>query len=321
MKYRLLGQSDLNVSVVALGTMSWPGCRFGASSFPRTEIDLSALKIQLHVARDAGINLIDTAEGYGRGLAEELLGELLQDPALRKHFLITTKVGPLFPEASEPQRSVNLSPTHVRRCCEASLRRLGLDCLDLYLAHWPDPDTPLHETMGVMAELKKEGKIRWFGVSNFNNDQLSECLALADTTLPVVTNQIPYSLADRGIEADRLPFCQKNQIGIMAYSPLGKGLLGGNYSLTQLPPPNDYRHQRPHFAPENLSRNMALADKLRLLSAQLSITPAQLALAWALANPAITTVLPGAKTPDQLRDSAGAGSLTLPDNILHQLNA
>ena len=317
MQYRNLGKSDLNVSVISLGTMSWPGCNYGDSGYSPTPEDFAATREMVRTAFDSGINLFDTAEGYGRGLAEEMLGRTLQELGCREKAVIVTKVGPLFGEEQTVGRTCNLSAKHIADRCALSLKRLRTDYVDLYLAHWPDPRTPIEETMEAVAKLKEEGKIRWFGVSNFSNDLLGAALRRGI----VASSQLPYSLADRTIDADKRPFCVENQVGIMAYSPLGKGVLSGKYDAQHLPPAGDYRHTRKYFAKENFSRYFALAGRLRELASQISCTAAQLALAWVLAQPGITVALPGAKSPDQVRANAGASGLSVPESVLAELGA
>jgi aryl-alcohol dehydrogenase-like predicted oxidoreductase len=267
-------------------------------------------------ALDAGINLFDTAEGYGLGLAEEMLGRALEELGCRENAIIATKVGPLFGSEQVDRRTCNLTAPHILARCELSLKRLRTDHIDLYLAHWPDPLTPIEETMGAVNTLKTQGKIRWFGVSNFSNDLLGAALRHGD----VVANQLAYSLADRSIDADRRPYCLENQVGIIAYSPLGKGVLSGKYDPQHLPPSDDYRHQKKYFAKENLPRFLALAQHLRELAPQFSCTPAQLALAWVLAKPGITVVLPGAKSPDQVRANTEASKVSLPGDVIAKLD-
>ena len=223
MKYRTLGKSELQVSTVGLGTMSWPGCNYGDNGYKPEASELATAREMVKIALEAGINFFDTAEGYGRGLAEEILGQTLEELGCREQAIIVTKVGPLFAEERVDGRTCNLSAQHVTERCELSLKRLRTDHIDLYLAHWPDPLTPIEETMKAAAKLQQQGKIRWFGASNFSNDLLSDALRHGY----VVANQLPYSLADRTIDADKRPFCLENQIGIMAYSPLGKGVLSG----------------------------------------------------------------------------------------------
>jgi aryl-alcohol dehydrogenase-like predicted oxidoreductase len=182
------------------------------------------------------------------------------------------------------------------------------------MAHWPDAATPLDDTCEIMDRLRDEGKIRWFGVSNFDNSLIGEALK----HVPVVVNQLPYSLIDRKIDADRRPFCLENNVGIVAYSPLGKGMLSGKYSADKLP--GDYRLQRPHFAKDNLSRHFKLATRIREIASDLGSTPTRVALAWVLVQPGLTATIPGAKTPEQIRDNAGGGALRLPEEAVAELN-
>ena len=286
------------------------------SGYVPTPDDFNAARAMVQTALDAGINLFDTAEGYGRGLAEEILGQTLEELGCREKAIIVTKVGPLFGDEQTDGRTCNLSAEHIAERCELSLKRLRTDHIDLYLAHWPDPLTPVEETMQAANKLKQQGKIRWFGVSNFPNDLLGAALRHG----VVAANQLPYSLADRTIDADKRPFCLENQVGIMAYSPLGKGVLSGKYDAQHLPPADDYRHHRKYFAKENLPQYLALAERLRELAPQFSCTPAQLALAWVLAQPGITVVLPGAKSPDQVRANAGASEVSLTDDVIAGLD-
>lgn len=316
MQYRQLGTSDLRVSVIGFGNMSWPWCHFGQQAPKDTVFDTDATRNMIAAALDAGINFFDTAEGYGRGKGEELLGLALKELGRRNDAVIATKVGPLFSGEQDNGRNCNLSSRHVRQRCEQSLRRLKTDHIDLYYAHWPDPATPVEETCEIMTRLQEEGKIRSFGVSNFGNDLLGEALRF----LPVAANQLPYSLLDRKIEADRRPFCHDHQVGIVAYSPLGKGMLTGKYSEGKLPPAEDYRHQRPHFAKDNLPRHLGLVARIREIASDHGSTPTSVVLAWVLAQPGVAAAIPGAKTPEQIRDNAAGGSLQLPGEAVAELN-
>ena len=315
MKYRTLGK--LNVSVVGLGTMSWPGCRYGVQGYSPSTEDIASVRDMVRAALDDGINLIDTAEGYGRGLAEDLLGRSLEDLGRRDGAVIVTKVGPLFEGEQTGGRECNLSANHMIRRCDDSLKRLRTDRIDLYLAHRPDPSTPIEETMRAAEELRKQGKILAFGVSNFDHAALAGALEYG----PVAADQLAYNLVERWLEADVQPLCLKAGVGLMAYSPLGKGVLSGKYDEDHLPASDDYRHSSFHFSPENLPRNMVVARRLRELAAELATTPSRLALAWVLAQPGISTVLPGAKSPAQICDNAAAAELVVPQEILDSLSA
>lgn len=317
MKYRELGSSGLRVSVVGLGTMSWPFCDYAQTMPPGTKLDRDAVKAMVSTALECGINLFDTAEGYGCGLAETLMGESLQDFGKRSEFIVVTKVGPVFADEQADGRACNLSVAHIISRCEGSLRRLRTDYIDLYLAHWPDPRTPLEETVGAMLKLKRAGKIRHFGVSNFSKELLQHALEHGE----VAADQLPYNLLEREIEKDQVPFCLEKKIGIMAYSPLGKAVLTGKYNEDHLPPPGDYRHRQPQFSQENLPRHFTVARRCQELSRKLGITTPQLALAWCLAQPGVTTVLPGAKKSGQIRDNAGAAEIILPQPVLEELDA
>jgi aryl-alcohol dehydrogenase-like predicted oxidoreductase len=315
-QYRQLGKSDLQASVVGFGTMSWPGCNYGDTDYVASRENRAVAREMVQASLDVGINLFDTAEGYGLGLAEEILGSTLQELASREKAIIVTKVGPLFGSERVDGRTCNLTAEHILERCERSLKRLQTDYIDLYLAHWPDPVTPIEETMQAVDKLRTAGKIRWFGVSNFSSELLGAALDRGQ----VVANELPYSLADRSIDADRRPFCLEEQVGIIAYSPLGKGVLSGKYDAQRLPPADDYRHQKKYFAKENLPRFLALAEHLRELAPQFSGTPAQLALAWVIAKPGISVVLPGAKSPDQIRANAGASDISLPEEVIEKLD-
>ncbi len=310
---RTLGTSDLKVSVIGLGTMSWPQCRYGVLPDPNIAPDYDSPREIVKAALESGITLFDTAEGYGRGRAEELLGNALKDLNARDQVVIVSKTGPLFSEEQVNGREQNLSAASIRERCELALKRLKTDRIDLYLAHHPDPLTPIEETATAMAQLKQEGKIRWFGVSNHPNDAIQRALAIG----PVVVNQLPYSMIDRHIDAEQTPFLIERKVSVMAYSPLGKGVLTGKYSAEHLP--NDYRATRSHFAKENLPAHLAIASRVKNAAQELGVSPTQLVLAWTVAQPGITVTIPGARTLDQVRDNAGAGKLTVPPEVLAKL--
>jgi aryl-alcohol dehydrogenase-like predicted oxidoreductase len=299
---RRMGTSGPEVSILGLGTMSWPGCRYGEQmvDFPSP----AEATTMLASALELGVHLVDTAEGYGRGLAEQHLGLAMKALGCRDQLVVVTKTGPLFGDEQKAGRSCNLSRAHVLERTEAALRRLGTDRIDVLLAHWPDPETSMEEMMCTAQELKDAGKILHFGVSNFSNDLLAEAMRHGE----VVCNQLPCSLADRSIEDGRREFCLQHGIGIMAYSPIGKGVLSGKYDDAHRLPAEDYRNHRPHFR-ENLERNLVFAGRIRTLAREFDTEPVAVALAWTLLLPGITVAIPGAKSPDQIRGHVLAEAL------------
>ncbi|MFY8217141.1 MAG: aldo/keto reductase [Chthoniobacterales bacterium] len=316
MIHRVLGLHGPVVSPVGLGTMSWPGCRFGqrnAHDHGFSRVDAAAM---VRTALDLGITLFDTAEGYGCGLAEEHLGAALKDAGNPDDVTIVTKIGPLFDVEKVDGRACNLSRGHLLERVDRSLRRLNVDKLDVLLAHWPDPLTPIEETMQAIADLRMSGKVMHFGVSNFPNDLLASALACG----PVICNQLPCSLADRSIEDGRRAFCLEQKIGIMAYSPIGKGVLSGKYDRTHLPAPEDYRNQRPHFR-ENFDSNLLLVEQLRAIADNFSTSTVAVALAWTLNLPGITVAIPGAKSPAQIYDHVAAVELLKNPSLVSTLDS
>lgn len=311
---RILGNGGPRVSAIGLGSMSWPGCRYGQQHAPDHGISPAEAIAMVRHALDLEITLFDTAEGYGCGLAEEHLGIALRDAGWPDGITVVTKTGPLFEDEKVHGRTCNLSRSHLINRVEGCLRRLGADRLDVLLAHWPDPQTPIQETMATIEELRHSGKIAHFGVSNFSTDLLASALDCG----PVICNQLPCSLADRSIEDGRRSFCIDHNVGIMAYSPIGKGILSGKYDATHLPPKDDYRHQRPQFT-EKLDANLQIAEHLRLIAHDFSTSPVAVALAWTLHLPGISVVIPGAKSPDQIKDHVAAADLLANPDIVTRL--
>ncbi len=302
MKTRKMSKDGPEVTVIGLGTMSWPGCRYGhAEPDPAAVSPADAIAMVRH-ALDLGIRLFDTAEGYGRGLAEQHLGRALREAGHPGDVVIVSKTGPLFAEEKIDNRPHNLSRAHLIARTEGCLRRLGIERIDVLLAHQPDTRTPVEETMAAAAELRQAGKIAHFGVSNFP----ATLLRTARGCGQVVCNQLPCSLADRSIEDGRRAACMELGIGIMAYSPIGKGVLSGKYDANRLP--GDYREQRPHFR-DHLDKNLRIAARLKEIAADFSTTPVTIALAWTLGLPGITCAIPGAKSPAQIDDHVAAARL------------
>jgi aryl-alcohol dehydrogenase-like predicted oxidoreductase len=301
MKYRKLGQTDIEVSVVAMGCWALAG---GHTWGPQDEADSVAT---VHAALDAGVNFFETAEGYGRGYSEEVLGRALKG---RRHgAVIATKVS----------RS-NLAPDDVIKACEGSLQRLQTDVIDLYQIHWPSREVPISETFPALEKLCEQGKVRAIGVSNFAIGDLTDLLAIGHCQ----TNQLPYSLLWRAIEHEILPKCIEEGIGILCYSPLMQGLLTGKYASPDDVPEGRARSRhfskdRPrvrHGEPGCEAETFAAIGRIRQISASVGESMAKVSVAWLLAQPGVNAVLAGARKPDQIRETAQAADLTLvPETI------
>ncbi|MFZ5919196.1 MAG: aldo/keto reductase [Chloroflexota bacterium] len=306
MHYRTLGKTGLSVSMVAMGCWALAG---DATWGPQTEADSVAT---VHAALDAGVNLFDTAEGYGAGDSEAMLGRAL---AGRRHqALIATKVS-----------RANLSAAEVQRACEDSLRRLQTDHIDLYQIHWPSRSVPLAETLGTLERLREQGKVRAVGVCNFGPGDLSDLLALGQPA----ANQLPYSLLWRAIEYEIQPRCVEAGIGILCYSALAQGLLTGKFSSPDEVPEGRARTrlfsagwpQARHGEPGCEDEVFAALDQIRRLCAEIGQPMASVALAWLLHQPGVTSVLAGARRPEQITQTAQAADLALSPEILARLDA
>ncbi len=306
MELRPLGSSGLLVSPICLGTMT-----FGT---PVPEADAIRL---VHESIDMGINFIDTAnvyEGYDRvlgsagGVAEEITGKAIADR--RDSVVLATKVG--APLGSGPQDR-GLSPLHIEREIEASLKRLGTDVIDLYIIHWPDRHTPLESTLEALDRVVRQGKARYIGVSNHSAAQLCQLLWLAekhDWVRPV-SSQIPFSFLRRAFQHD-LPFCEEFSIGVTPYQSLQGGLLTGKYRRGEEPPSGSRAAEKPEWV---WARDDAMFDKLEgleALAAEIDTTPARYALAWTLAQPAMSSLVVGAKRSEQVADAVAAADLEIP---------
>jgi len=320
MQHRQLGQSDLKIPTVIFGAWAAGGWYWG----PQDDAD-SIRAIQAGI--DAGITCIDSAPIYGMGHSEEVVGKAIQ--GRRDQVILATKCGlrwdtpgegcdPWTYEAidgSEHSVVRNLRKHAVIAEVEQSLKRLGTDVIDLYQCHWPDRSTPIAETMEAMVTLREQGKIRAIGVSNFTPDMMAECLRVA----PLASDQPKYSLLTRGIEADVLPFCREHQVGIIVYSPLEQGILTGKVTLDRTFPPGDYRNGHPWFQPANRARVLAALEKVKPIAAAHGATLGQLALAWIIAQPGVTSAIVGARTPEQSRENAKAGEIRLSVAELQQI--
>jgi len=316
MQYRELGASGLKVSAVGLGTWAIGGWLWGGS-------DRQAAVAAVQAAVEAGITLIDTAPGYGLGLAEEIVGEALA--GLRDKVVLATKCGLVwhvrrgqhfFDQLGRPVHRY-LGPQSVRHELEESLRRLATDRIDLYQTHWQDATTPIAETMGELEKLRREGKIRAIGVSNVSPADLEAYLEAGG----VSSIQEKYSMLDRGAEKQLLPLAREQGIAALAYSPMALGLLTGKVKPGRRFPGDDLRHNNPRFTEENIRKVNALLEEVAPVAAAHRATLAQTVVAWTLAQPGVTCALCGARNPEQARENAGAGGLQLTGEELAALNA
>jgi len=320
MEYRQLGKTELRVPSVIFGAWAVGGWFWG----PQDDAE-SVRAIQAGL--DAGINCIDTAPIYGMGHSEEVVGEAIR--GRRDQVLLATKCGLRWDtpgegcdpwaykaiDGSEHPVLRNLRKHAVIAEVEQSLKRLGTDAIDLYQCHWPDKSTPIAETMDALVTLKAQGKIRAIGVSNFTPDMLAECLRHA----PLASDQPKYSLLARGIEADVLPFCREHRVGVIVYSPLEQGILTGKVTLVRTFPPSDYRDNHPWFTRPNRARVLAALDKVKPIAQAHGATLGQLAIAWIIAQPGVTSAIVGARTPEQARENARAADLALSPAELGQI--
>ena len=306
METRTLGQHGPPISALGLGCM-------GMSDFYAGRDDAESLRT-LHRARALGVTFFDTADMYGIGENEELLRRAFQDSW--DEVVLATKFG-IVRDANDPSvRGINGRPEYVRQACEASLRRLGRDYIDLYYQHRVDPDTPIEETVGAMAELVREGKVRYLGLSEAAPDTLRRAQAVH----PITALQTEYSLWSRDPEDEILPTCRELGIGFVPYSPLGRGFLTGQIKQFEDLGPDDYRRHTPRFQGENFQKNLDLVARLQELATQKNCTASQLALAWVLAQGPDIVPIPGTKRVGYLEENLGALAVTLSPDELAQLN-
>jgi len=264
----------------------------------------------IHEALDRGVNWIDTAAVYGLGHSEEVVARALEGRSKRPY--VFTKCERNWNENREIYKS--LKADSIRRECEASLRRLKVDVIDLYQIHWPEPDEDVEEGWATLAKLKEEGKVRWIGVSNFNAQQLERCRKIA----PITSLQPPYSAISPEIEAEVLPYCQTHGIGVIVYSPMKSGLLTGKMTKERVAafPQDDFRKRALAFQEPQLSRNLELAELMRRIGERHGRSAGEVAIAWTLRHPAVTAAIVGMRSADQARGVLGALEFRLsPDEI------
>jgi aryl-alcohol dehydrogenase-like predicted oxidoreductase len=311
MEARQLGSSDVKVSPVIFGAWAIGGWMWGGAE----EKD-SIAAIQASI--DAGASTIDTAAVYGMGYSEELVGRAIK--GRRDKVVLATKCGMRWNsnEGSDPweQKDNQGNPITIRRNarpdsiayeCEQSLNRLGVDVIDLYQIHWPDTTTPVEQSMAAMVKLKEQGKIRAIGVSNYNVDWLKGAVKAA----PLASLQPPYSLIQRKIESGILQYCRQNNIGVIVYSPLERGLLTGKVTPERQFPPGDHRATHKYFTVENRKRVLAALEKVKPIAEKHKASLAQVAINWTFSEPGITAALVGARNAEQATHNAGAMNFTL----------
>ncbi len=303
MKTRKLGHSNLHLTTIGLGTWAMGG---GDWKFGWGPQDDNASVNAIHAALDQGINWIDTAAIYGHGHAEEVVGKAIK--GIRNEVIIATKCGRVW-EGDSREIGKSLRADSIRREVEASLKRLAIEVIDLYQIHWPEPDEEIEEGWGTLAELVKEGKIRYGGVSNFSLEQLKRAQAMH----PIASLQPPYSMLRREIEEEIMAYCGTNQIGIIAYSPMQAGLLTGKFTKERAAglPESDWRSRHPFFMEPQLSVNLKAIEQLRKIANEKKISLSQLSLAWVLRNKEMTSAIVGARNPQQIEETAKAGDMSL----------
>ena len=305
MEAREFGRSGLKVSPITLGSWPMSGDRYGRID------DREAVKT-IQRALERGITSFDTAPGYGSGHAEETLGAALD--GRRDQAVIITKCGIVPNPSGQPGR--NASRTSILREIDDSLRRLRTDHVDVYLVHWPDPNTPLDETLAAMDEIQRAGKTRLVGVSNFDVGLLEACRRLR----PIDVLQVGYNLFDRRMEREVLPYCHEHGIGVMAYGSLAYGLLTGGFTEDTTFEPADWRSNgvafgQPILRGDNFRHNVRLVNRLRdEVAGARGLTVAQLALAWVVRNPVVTTAMVGARVPAEIEENARAADVSLSDD-------
>jgi len=302
MEKRTLGNSDLLITRLGIGAWAMGGGGWAFGWGPQDDAEsIEAIRTGI----SAGMNWIDTAAVYGLGHSEEVVAKAVDgvsDPVY-----VFTKCERRWNEKGEIQKI--LKAASIKEECENSLRRLKREVIDLYQIHWPEPDEDVEEGWGAVAELQREGKVRWIGVSNFNVDQLKRAQAIA----PITSLQPPYSMLVRGVEKEILPFCLGNNIGVISYSPMRNGMLSGSMTRDRVEnlAADDWRRRNPDFQEPALTRNLELADLLKHIAAKHGRTAGEAAIAWVLRNPAVTAAIVGVRRADQVAGVIGAAQWTL----------
>jgi aryl-alcohol dehydrogenase-like predicted oxidoreductase len=309
MQMRPLGASGLEFTTIGLGTWAIGGgeWKFG---WGRQDEDEAIAAVERAV--ELGINWVDTAPVYGAGKSEELVGRALRKIPASRRPLVATKLGRI----NQPDQSIvpDISRASIRRECEASLKRLGVESIDLYQMHWAEPEPDIEEGWQAMEELRREGKVRHIGVCNYSVAQMERIRKFA----PITSLQPPYSMLRRDIESEQLPYCAKHNVGVVAYSPMQKGLLTGKFSPERASSldASDHRSRDPNFQQPRLPIHLELVDGLRKIAAEAGRDAGQLAIAWTLRRPEVTSAIVGARSPRQIEETAAAGDWVLSDGEL-----
>jgi aryl-alcohol dehydrogenase-like predicted oxidoreductase len=313
MTKRALGKSGLELTTVGLGTWAIGGAGWQYAWGAQDDRDSIAA---IHRALELGIDWIDTAAVYGLGHSEEIVGRAIA--GRRDKVLVATKCGLVW-NPGETSPSNRLEAASVRAELEASLRRLGTDHIDLYQIHWPNPDPDIEEGWTEIAKAVKAGKVRYAGVSNFSVAQLERARAIH----PVASLQPPYSMLRREVEKDLLPYCAAHGVGVICYSPMQMGLLTGTFTRERAAslPRDDVRSRNSLFAEPALTRNLELVEGLRPIAAEYGRNVAELAIAWVLRRPEVTAAIVGARRPEQVAETAGAGELVLSREDVARIDA
>ncbi len=300
METRKLGNSDLEITRIGFGAWAIGGGDWAMAWGPQEDDDSVAA---IHRALDLGLNWIDTAAVYGVGHSEEVVSKALKSTEHQPY--VFTKCGMVWNE----QKEITNSLKSIREECEASLRRLNVETIDLYQIHWPKPDEEVEAAWSTMADLQREGKVRWIGVSNFSVEQMKRALKIA----PITSLQPPYSMINRAVEPEILPFCAKNGIGVINYSPMHSGLLTGAMSKERVAafPENDFRRRAKNYQEPHLTRNLAIADVLKKIAARHDVAAGVVAIAWTLHNPTVTAAIVGGRSPKQVEGTFPAATFRL----------
>lgn len=305
MEKRKLGKTGLEVSALGLGCM-------GMSEFYGATDDKESIRTILY-ALELGLDFLDTADMYGNGVNEKLIGRAIKDH--RDQIILATKFGNVRDETGA-FLGINGRPEYVKKACDASLMRLGVDYIDLYYQHRVDTDTPIEETVGAMSDLVKAGKIRYIGLSEVS----AETLKKANKVHPITAVQTEYSLWSRDVEDEILPACRELGIGFVCYSPLGRGFLTGQIKKFDDLAEDDFRRYSPRFQGENFQKNLQLVDRIQVIAQEKNCKASQLALAWLLAQGKDIVPIPGTKRITYLEENLGAVDIRLTEEDLKRIN-